>query len=626
LLLVDEALSTCSGNAANLDPAECEAWQELAGGMGIPSTDELWKDPCVNADADPEDLKKKNVCAECFPATGMTCSKPDASGKTHLLVIGLEGKCSTSPGFCPGTLTPAVGKFPHLLELSVGTCKSLHGSIPDEIGQLKKLQKFTGYLTCLSGPIPTSIGGCTNLVQFRAGLNSLSGAIPASMVSLPMVSISLAYTDISEVPPGLYDMPSLTYLELYGSKLEECPVIPATKVWKMCFFGKNPFSKKPCTGPFATKSGHPLGLGAAGPQCFFDIATQGTCPCEGMYKNGVGRPTCSAPQSKPPSPSLKAGVPLSMTAFKAKMDAEKKPAKDKAYNGALCALNFGSFVDGILNSIVYVWSASKRCSKAESEKFPGIACVEDVSASIQSCMGSLDNLVSLLKPCGWVAKDISLFGPCVDSIGGLLANTAGLVKSSAQIADYCTEGAKINTIDYLTPLGKCFSNIGTAAKSLLSLSITLSSIAKHKCTGKTCTAAILILTHVASVFGESFAHAFDNCALSEVGGKGVGNRQAECTGAIFGLVDGLTGLAADGYTVGKECKTDHKNPYKTIRRYIEGNDMPEHSTDSNSMTFAIAAAIPLAAVVSFIGGWRFAKSGARSTIIEGQNGINEEVE
>jgi hypothetical protein len=309
-----------------------------------------------------------------------------------------------------------------------------------------------------------------------------------------------------------------------------------------------------------------------------------------------------------PAPALKAAPALKPAPAPA-------PKKEDAFKGALCALNFGSFVNGVLDSIVYVWSASKRCAKAESEKFPGIACVEDVSASIQKLMGTLDNLVSMLKPCGWVAKDISIFGPCVDSVGGLLANTAGLVKSSAEVADYCTEGAKIATIDYLTPLGKCFSNIGTATKSLLALSVTLSSIAKHKCTGKMCTAAILILVHVAAVFGESFAHAFDNCAMSEVGGVGVGNRQAECAGAVFGLVTGLTGLSAHGYIVSKECKTDEKKPLKTIRRYIEGSEISEGSSNSTPMTFAMAAAIPIAAVVSFIAGLRFARHGDRNTLV-----------
>jgi hypothetical protein len=341
--------------------------------------------------------------------------------------------------------------------------------------------------------------------------------------------------------------------------------------------------------------------------------------CKWGYRYNAKTKKCSSINIKPRI-SAKAAAPLK--AAPALKPAAPEKEKEDAFKGALCALDFGSFVNGVLDSIVYVWSASKRCAKAESEKFPGISCVEDVSASVQKLMGTLDNVVGMLKPCGWVAKDISIFGKCVDSIGGLLANTAGLVKSSAQVADYCTEGAKITTIDYLTPIGKCFSNIGTASKSLLALSVTLSAIAKHKCTGKMCTAAILILVHVAAVFGESFAHAFDNCAMSEVGGVGTGNRQAECAGAVFGLVNGLTGLAAHGYVVGKECKTDKEKPLKTIRRYIEGSEIPEGSTNSMPMTFAIAAAIPIAAVVSFMAGLRFAKHGARSAMVQ----HNEELE
>jgi hypothetical protein len=294
-----------------------------------------------------------------------------------------------------------------------------------------------------------------------------------------------------------------------------------------------------------------------------------------------------------------------------------------------CALQFGGFVDGTLDSIVYLWSASKRCDKSYSPVNPslaGIACAEDVASSIQSGLSTLDNLVSMLKPCGWVKKEVAIFGTCVDSIGGLLANSAGLAASAAKVADHCTLDTPptYELVEELTPLGKCLSDIGDSAKSLLALSVTLNGIAKHSCKGKMCTAAILVLIHVASQFGEAFALAFDHCSLSPVGGKGPRNQQASCAGAIFGLTDGLTGLAAHGYLMSQACKTDVEEPVKAIRRYIESNEPVEDSTTSSSMTLAIAAAIPLAAVVSFVGGMRFTKSGQSSSRVV-QN-LEEELE
>jgi hypothetical protein len=281
---------------------------------------------------------------------------------------------------------------------------------------------------------------------------------------------------------------------------------------------------------------------------------------------------------------------------------------------AECALEFGGFVDGTLDSIVYLWSASKRCDKSYSPANPnlaGIACAEDVASSIQATLGTLDNLVSMLKPCGWVKKEVSIFSKCVDSIGGLLANSAGLAASAAKIADHCTLDTPPTypLVEKLTPLGRCFANIADSAKGLLALSLTLSGVAKHSCKGKACTAAILVLIHVAAKFGEAFATAFDECRLSPVGGKGARNQQASCAGAIFGMVDGLTGLSAHGYLVSQACKTDVK---KSLR-LMETGEPIEDSTHSNSMMFALAAAIPLAAVVSFLGGLRFGKSGMRNT-------------
>merc|ERR1712151_269471 len=177
-----------------------------------------------------------------------------------------------------------------------------------------------------------------------------------------------------------------------------------------------------------------------------------------------------------------------------------------------------------------------------------------------------------------------------------------------------------------TAPGACLADIGDSAKNLLALSVTISSIAKHSCKGKMCTAAILILMHVASKFGEAFAYAFNNCDLSPFGGAGLGNQQAGCAGAIFGLVDGLTGLSAHGYIVSTACKTDVKKPARTIRRYIEGSESPKESTKSNSMAFVIAAAIPITAVVSFVGGLRFAKSTARNTRVVQDTALVEELE
>jgi len=323
--------------------------------------------------------------------------------------------------------------------------------------------------------------------------------------------------------------------------------------------------------------------------------------------------------------SFRVAAPAPKPKIAAKVAAPVAVRQKTQFKPAVCTLQFAGFVDGILDSIVYIWSASKRCAAGYDPVNPeldDIACVEDVSSSIKSGLNTLDNVMSMLKPCGWVAKDISIFGKCVSSIGGLVANTAGLVDSAAKVADWCTLDTPPTpgAIAKKTALGACLSNIGDSTKDLLALSVTLSAIAKHKCTGKMCKAAILLLMHVAAKFGEAFAYAFNNCDLSPVGGAGLGNQQAGCAGAIFGLADALTGLSAHGYLVSTACKCDVKKPVRTIRRYIEGRESPESSTNSNAMTFAIAAAIPIASVVSFISGLRYAKSGGRNTKVQAGDG------
>mmetsp|Transcript_156928 Transcript_156928/g.273161 ORF Transcript_156928/g.273161 Transcript_156928/m.273161 type:complete len:374 (-) Transcript_156928:136-1257(-) len=283
--------ATCTGTIkgvkGTLPAEECAAWKEVATALHLPEA--LSSFPCATY-FDPDFVSERVTCGQCFaPQDPMICSTPDKNGYTHLLVFSLEYLCLTNK--IHGMIPPAIGKFKKLMELNVAQCPLISGSIPQEVGQLVSLRKFTGYMSCIEGPIPSSISGCKDLQQFRSGLCPLSGAVPGSMASLE--SISLSYTDVDEVPAEIFKSKTLKFLELQGAKMEVCPEVSPSKIWEMCFFGANPYSKKPClksniaTGPMV-----PYGLHAAGPECFYDVALQGECMCESMYDHGKMRPKC----------------------------------------------------------------------------------------------------------------------------------------------------------------------------------------------------------------------------------------------------------------------------------------------------------------------------------------------
>jgi hypothetical protein len=285
--------------------------------------------------------------------------------------------------------------------------------------------------------------------------------------------------------------------------------------------------------------------------------------------------------------------------------------KPKEFDPTMCYLTFGSVVDDVMGSVLAIWSASKRCDVdyvGKSERFPGIACVEDVSRSVAELLKTIGKIVAMIKSCDVYGKIGHIMSKCTMAVGGLVANTARLVAGSAAIADSCTEGKPaVDVLELLTPIGKCFHKVTGASVMLVASSQTIASIAKKSCKGHECVAHILDLVHVLSEFGMHFAGAFDNCASVKTPQGNLNtqyqitNQQARCAEDIFEVVSGLTGLAHHGYLVKGACAVPKKE--RLYSENAEGLDSSSHT-----MTWSLVAAIPIASLVSFFGGLRLAKT------------------
>ncbi|CAN6334860.1 unnamed protein product [Urochloa humidicola] len=90
-----------------------------------------------------------------------------------------------------GKLPSAIGNMTSLEELSIDC--HLSGSIPHEIGAVKKLISLVLPFNGLSGRIPNSIGNLTQLTELQLSENYLRGEIPTSLFSIP----ELQYLDLS---------------------------------------------------------------------------------------------------------------------------------------------------------------------------------------------------------------------------------------------------------------------------------------------------------------------------------------------------------------------------------------------------------------------------------------------
>ncbi|KAK4385238.1 putative LRR receptor-like serine/threonine-protein kinase IRK [Sesamum angolense] len=98
---------------------------------------------------------------------------------------------------------------------------SFLGSIPANIGQLKKLSILDLSDNQLNGSIPSELRGLSSLDEMRLGKNSLGGEIPLSIWNCaPLKSLCLAHNEITgSVPASLAKLSNLQIVDLCFNKL-----------------------------------------------------------------------------------------------------------------------------------------------------------------------------------------------------------------------------------------------------------------------------------------------------------------------------------------------------------------------------------------------------------------------
>ena len=108
---------------------------------------------------------------------------------------------------------------------------------------------------------------------------------------------------------------------------------------------------------------------------------------------------------------------------------------------------------------------------------------------------------------------------------------------------------------------------------------------------------------VLSNFGAVIADAYSECSEynAEANHKAEPNNVAECAAGVLDGVSALTHLSELGMTMKKECSET------ASRLYLASNSEVSAAT-SSPLLLALAAVLPITAVLSFVAGSRFAKS------------------
>ncbi|RWW61902.1 hypothetical protein BHE74_00030994 [Ensete ventricosum] len=119
-----------------------------------------------------------------------------------------------------GTLSPAVGRLRHLLNLSVAS-NSLSGPIPADLSRLADLRQLNLSDNLLNGSFPSALALLKNLLVLDLYNNNLTGPLPAEVAELPNLRhLHLGgnfFTGI--IPPEFGRWEFLEYLAVSGNDL-----------------------------------------------------------------------------------------------------------------------------------------------------------------------------------------------------------------------------------------------------------------------------------------------------------------------------------------------------------------------------------------------------------------------
>lgn len=274
-----------------------------------------------------------------------------------------------------------------------------------------------------------------------------------------------------------------------------------------------------------------------------------------------------------------------------------------ASSSAECAVDGAEAVDELANAAVYIWAATERCAgKTHSE----VHCSVDIASAIESVNSMINIMVGAINKCGAIKTENK---ECGMAAGELTDSAAGLAAASSKIVDECPNAnkpaVKNSVLPEKTKLGSCVVDTTSAFKGLFYASKKLSTVNKNcKNGGNDCTQNALNIVSAFADLGAFVAGAANSCAPH-------GNEDAACAEASLDMVAVLHKVANAGLEVSRQCKTSDAR----LRLYEEAANTGRR-TSYSSTTLALAAFLPITAIVSFVGGRFIRNRDARNVVPE----------
>jgi len=289
---------------------------------------------------------------------------------------------------------------------------------------------------------------------------------------------------------------------------------------------------------------------------------------------------------------------------------------------ATCALNGAEAVDEMLDSAVYIMASMTRCGEKASNTNT-VACAMDVSAAIESVNGMINVIMKAVGNCGALKDD---HYKCGLAVGVLTRSFAGLASASAGIVAKCPIGNKlgggnVNTVaqgmedaakyggnhpekvaGIPAGMGECIINVKDTMKALFKAIKRIMTL-KDNCedaASKHCTHNTIKVVSSFTALGEYLAGAIGKCDAKT-------HSNALCAQMSLRLVRQVENVGRASVAMTKDCDIGGAE-----RLYLEDAEASTPASD-NKATMALAALLPLTALVAFVGGSRLAKARAQVT-------------
>lgn len=261
-----------------------------------------------------------------------------------------------------------------------------------------------------------------------------------------------------------------------------------------------------------------------------------------------------------------------------------------AHDAAVCALDGAQSVDELAQATLNIWAATERCGKTGSKT----ECAIDIAESISSVNAMINTIVRSVENCGTLSTE---HDKCAMAVSELTAASAGIAGAVGGVYEGCPKlpaaGARRLAHPLTTRLGNCILDAKEAVTTLFSAANAFSHIHKDcETAGAKCENNALSLVAGLADLGAFLAGAVNTCMVAP-------NAKAACAEHSLTLVVELHAIAAAGMKVSGACKVEAAD-----RLYLENG---EKAATSSSMPLALAALLPISAVLSFVAGSRFAK-------------------